>query len=67
MSSLWRVGGGSHLQKSVISLGLDWPCFVSFVVMTEINSEVGGFNHSVGKRRKGKKVLAWEHRNLIVQ
>lgn len=34
--------------------------------MAEINSEVGGFSHSVGKSREGKKVLAWEHRNLIV-
>lgn len=34
--------------------------------MAEINSKVGGFSHFVGKSRKGKKVLAWEHRNLIV-
>ena len=34
--------------------------------MAEINSEVGGFSHSGGKSRKGKKVLAQEHRNLIV-
>lgn len=35
--------------------------------MAEINSEVGGFSHSVGKKsREGKKVLAWEHHNLIV-
>lgn len=34
--------------------------------MAEINSEVGGFSHSVGKSRKGRKVLVWEHHNLIV-
>jgi len=34
--------------------------------MAEINSEVGGFSHPVEKSRRGKKVLAWEHRNLIV-
>lgn len=34
--------------------------------MAEINSEVGGFSHSVGKSRKGKKVLAREYHNLIV-
>lgn len=54
------------MHKSVTSLRLDCPCFVSFVLMAEINSEVGGFSHSVGKSRKGEKVLAWEHRNLIV-
>lgn len=54
------------MHKSVISLRMDCPCFVSFVLMAEINSEVGGFSHSVGKSRKGKKVLAWEHCNLIV-
>lgn len=66
MSPLWWVGGGSHLHKSVASLRMDCPSSLSFVLMAEINSEVGGFSHSVGKSRKGKKVLGWEHHNLIV-
>lgn len=42
------------------------PLFYELSVMAEINSEVGGFSQSVEKSRKGKKVLAWEHHNLIV-
>lgn len=54
------------MHKSVTSLRLDCPSSLSFVLMAEINSEVGGFSHSVGKSRKGRKVLVWEHHNLIV-
>lgn len=54
------------MHRSVISLRLDCPSSVSSVLMAEINSGVGGFSHSVGKSRKGRKVLVWEHRNLIV-
>lgn len=47
-----------------LEIGL--PLFYELCVMAEINSEVGGFSQSVEKSRKGKKVLAWEHDNLIV-